>query len=38
VREVKNGFECGIMLDGFNDMLPGDMIETFKNIEEQATL
>lgn len=38
VREVKNGFECGIMLDGFNDMMPGDMIETFKNIEEQATL
>lgn len=38
VREVKNGFECGIMLDGFNDLKAGDIIETFKNIEEQAKL
>ncbi len=38
VKEVKNGYECGIMFDGFNDMQAGDIIESFKNVEEQATL
>lgn len=38
VREVKNGYECGIVLGGFEDIQPGDMIEAYKNIEEQATL
>jgi len=38
VREVKSGFECGIMLEKFNDIKEGDVIETFKVIEEQATL
>ncbi len=38
VREVKNGYECGIMFDSFNDMQAGDIIESFKNVEEQATL
>lgn len=37
-REVKSGYECGIMLANFNDMKPGDVIETFKNVEEQVTL
>jgi translation initiation factor IF-2 len=27
--EVKNGFECGIALAGFNDIKPGDIIEAF---------
>jgi translation initiation factor IF-2 len=27
VREVRAGFECGIGLDGFEDFIPGDMIE-----------
>jgi translation initiation factor IF-2 len=38
VKEVKSGFECGIMLDSFNDIKEGDVIETFKVIEEQVTL
>ena len=27
VREVASGFECGITLDGFNDIREGDIIE-----------
>ena len=38
VKEVKNGFECGIMLNNFNDIKVGDVIETFKEVEKQATL
>ncbi len=37
-KEVKNGFECGIMLENFNDIKEGDVIETFKDVEEQVTL
>ncbi|MBL0721259.1 MAG: translation initiation factor IF-2 [Sulfurovum sp.] len=37
-KEVKNGYECGIMLDKYNDIKAGDIIETFKNVEEQVTL
>jgi len=37
-REVKNGYECGIMLENFNDIKEGDVIETFKDVEEQVTL
>jgi len=38
VKEVKNGFECGIMLNNYNDIKDGDVIETFKMVEEQVTL
>ena len=38
VREVKNGFECGIMLHNYNDIKDGDVIETFKMVEEQVSL
>ena len=27
VREVRNGFECGISVDGFEDFRPGDLLE-----------
>jgi len=37
-KEVKNGYECGIMLDNFNDIKVGDVIETYKDVEEQASL
>jgi translation initiation factor IF-2 len=37
-REVKNGYECGIMLANFNDIKDGDVIETFKDVEEQVKL
>ncbi|RUM41453.1 MAG: translation initiation factor IF-2, partial [Desulfocapsa sp.] len=38
VKEVKKGFECGIGLEGFNEMLPQDIIEVYKEVEEMATL
>ena len=37
-KEVKNGFECGIMLENFNDIKAGDVIETFKDVEEQVKM
>ncbi len=37
-REVKNGYECGIMLANYNDIKVGDFIETFKEVEEKASL
>jgi len=35
VREVQTGFECGIMLDGFQDIQKGDILEIFQ-VEEIA--
>ncbi|MBT9253433.1 MAG: translation initiation factor IF-2 [Brockia lithotrophica] len=29
VREVAAGYECGILLDGFHDVKPGDVFEAF---------
>src|SRR5262249_8381137 len=33
VREVAEGFECGILLDGFNDVKEGDVLEIFETGE-----
>ncbi len=33
VREVQTGFECGIGLDGFNDLKPQDVIEVIESRE-----
>ncbi len=33
VREVSGGYECGMNLDGFNDIKVGDVIEAFSNEE-----
>ena len=33
VREVREGFECGIGLDDFQDLKPGDLIETYEDRE-----
>jgi translation initiation factor IF-2 len=30
VREVQSGYECGIGLENFNDVKPGDIIEVFE--------
>ncbi len=30
VKEVETGFECGIQLNGYNDLIEGDIIEAFK--------
>jgi Translation initiation factor 2 (IF-2; GTPase) len=34
VKEVQKGFECGITIDGFNDLKVGDLIEAFQQVEE----
>jgi len=38
VKEVAEGYECGIMVDGFNDYQDGDIIQTFKVIETKRLL
>jgi translation initiation factor IF-2 len=38
VGEVKTGFECGIGIEGYNDLKEGDVIEVFEFKEEAATL
>jgi translation initiation factor IF-2 len=35
VAEVTSGLECGVMLEGTNDVKPGDMLEVFE-VEERA--
>ena len=35
VKEVKQGFECGISILNFNDIHEGDIIEAYKMIEEE---
>ena len=37
-REVREGFECGLLLKGYNDIREGDVIETFKETEVKRTL
>jgi translation initiation factor IF-2 len=36
-REVSEGFECGILLDGFNDLREGDVFEVFETREVERT-
>ncbi len=38
VKEVRDGYECGIGLDGYNDVKLSDMIESFEIQEIAATL
>jgi len=38
VREVQSGFECGLGLDGYNDIKVGDVIEPYEIQETRATL
>ena len=33
VKEVKQGLECGITIDGFNDIKEGDIIEDYEIVE-----
>jgi translation initiation factor IF-2 len=37
-REVLTGFECGIGIDGYNDLKVGDVIEVYAREEQPATL
>ena len=36
-REVVEGFECGILLDGFNDVKEGDVLEVFETRQVERT-
>jgi translation initiation factor IF-2 len=36
-REVAEGFECGILLEGFNDVKEGDVLEVFETREVERT-
>jgi translation initiation factor IF-2 len=38
VREVKAGYECGLNIDGYNDIKVGDIIEGYEQREVEQTL
>ncbi len=38
VREVENGQECGVTLDGFADVKVGDILEVFQTKQVEKTL
>ncbi|EHG4937676.1 translation initiation factor IF-2 [Campylobacter jejuni] len=37
-KEVAKGYECGVGIEGCDDMRVGDYIESYKEVEEQASL
>ncbi|MEX1055655.1 MAG: translation initiation factor IF-2, partial [Rhodothermales bacterium] len=38
VREVLNGYECGISIENYNDIKVGDHLESYEIVEEKRTL
>jgi len=38
VREVRAGMECGIRVENFDDVKPGDVIETYEIVETNRKL
>ncbi len=38
VEEIGNGYECGVGIKGYNDIVVGDVIETFKRVEQKVAL
>jgi translation initiation factor IF-2 len=38
VREVQSGYECGIKIENYNDVKPGDIIEGYTQKEVEAKL
>ena len=38
VKEVKSGMECGMKIDGYDDIKAGDVLECYKTIEVARTL
>jgi len=38
VKEVSSGYECGLNIDGFNDIETGDVIEGYKTVQIKKTL
>ena len=38
VKEVREGFECGIAFENYEDIREGDKVEVFKLVEEARSL
>lgn len=38
VKEVVSGYECGLNINGYNDIKVGDIIEAFEEVEVKKTL
>ncbi len=38
VREVSAGYECGLMIENYNDIKMGDIIEVYELVKEKRTL
>ncbi len=38
VKEVKQGFECGIALDNYDDIKEGDIVECYEIVEQKRSL
>ncbi len=38
VREVTSGYECGLNIENFNDIKPGDIIEGYQEVEVKKKL
>ncbi len=38
VKEISNGYECGVVISGYEDVQPGDVIETFTKVEQKVEL
>lgn len=38
VEEIGNGYECGVVISGYDDVIPGDVLETFKKVEQKVEL
>jgi len=37
-REVREGFDCGLVIKDFQDVQPGDVIEAFRVVKKRRTL
>ena len=37
-KEVARGYECGVGIEGYNDMREGDYIESYKEVENKAEI
>ncbi len=38
VKEVTNGYDCGLSIAGYNDLKVGDLVEAFEEVEVNRTL
>ncbi|WP_434581342.1 translation initiation factor IF-2 [Sulfurimonas sp. NW15] len=38
VEEIGNGYECGVIISNYDDVKVGDVIETFKKVEQKVSL